>query len=84
MDREKMVQIYEAMADMTLEMLNKEKRGTLYLDPGEFEMVRTTQSLYETVNCTNQPAVVAAFENPSLDSHKSQYGCKYTDRPDVR
>lgn len=84
MDKEKMLQIYEAMADMTLEMINTRKKNVSYLEKDELEMVRATQSLYETVNRTNHPAVVAAFENSVWDKSKSQYGCKYTDRPDVK
>ena len=60
MDKEKMIQIYEAMADMTLEMLNKSKGKVLYLEEDELEMVRTTQSLYETINHANQPEISTA------------------------
>lgn len=83
MDKEKIVQIYEATADMTLKMIDARKKNTLYLEEDELEMIRTTQSLYETVNCTNHPAVVTAFEGFVLNCSKSQYGCKYTDRPEA-
>lgn len=60
MEKEKIMQIYEAIADMTLEMINKERKNVLYLGDGELEMVRTTQSLYETINCANRPVVATA------------------------
>lgn len=60
MEKEKMIQIYEAMADMTLEMINKEKQSALYLGEAELEMVRATQSLYETLNCANHPVIATA------------------------
>lgn len=83
MEREKIEQIYEVVADMTLKMLNMENGNSLYLSDSEIEMIRTTQSLYETVNCTNQPIVTIASESSVSDSDsKSQYGCNYTDRPD--
>lgn len=84
-DREKMVQIYEAMVDMTLEMINKERKSSLYLGEVELGMVRTTQSLYETLNHANYPVIATAYESciPEND-RKSQYGCNYTDRPDVK
>lgn len=59
MNKEKMVQIYEAMADMTLKMLSKEKNA-FCLGANELEMVRTTQSLYETLNYANQPVIATA------------------------
>lgn len=59
MEKEKIIQIYEAMANMTIDMIEK-KRGTLCLSEEELEMVRTTQSLYETLNYANQPVIAAA------------------------
>ena len=63
--KEKMVQVYEAMADMTLDAINffkdaKKKYSTVLLDEDVLEMVRTTQSLYETINHANQPAIATA------------------------
>ena len=63
--KEKMVQVYEAMADMTLDVINffkdsKKKTSTVLLDEDVLEMVRTTQSLYETLNHANQPVIATA------------------------
>lgn len=58
MNKEKMVQIYEAMADMTLEMLGMIKGKTVYLDDFQFEMVRATESLYNSISYANQPTIV--------------------------
>lgn len=60
-----MVQVYEAMADMTLDVINffkdsKKKTSTVLLDEDVLEMVRTTQSLYETLNYANQPVIATA------------------------
>jgi len=60
MEKEKMLKIYEAMADMTLEMIDKIKEKSLYLGEDELEMVRITQSLYETLNYANQPVIATA------------------------
>lgn len=81
MEKEKMLNIYEAMADMTLEMINKERKGALYLDGDELEMVRTTQSLYETINYANRAVVTT--ESVRDVSNNLENDCKYTDRPDV-
>lgn len=89
--KEKMIEIYNVMADMTLEALkflneSKEmkKNYCVILDEDVLEMVRTTQSLYETINHANHPVIATAFGNPVSESDgKSQYGCNYTDRPDV-
>ena len=48
---------------MTLEMIKKERKKSLYLDEFELEMVRTAQSLYETINHTNQPMIATAFSD---------------------
>ena len=56
MDKEKMVKIYEAMADMTIQMIRRESKSALYLEKSELEMVRVTQSLYETINHKEWPA----------------------------
>lgn len=63
--KEKMVQIYEAMADMTLDVINflkdsEKKDSAVSLDEYVLEMVRTTQSLYETINHANQPVIATA------------------------
>lgn len=62
-----MMEIYNAMADMTLEALkflneSKEKKKSycVFLDEDVLKMVRTTQSLYETINHANQPVEVDA------------------------
>lgn len=59
-EKEKMVQIFEAMTNMTIEMLDRLSKRSLYLSGNEIGMVRTTQSLYETLNYANHPVVTAA------------------------
>lgn len=54
-EKEKIVQIYETLADKALERI--EGAG---IDDYTFELVRTTQSLYETINCTNHHVVATA------------------------
>lgn len=80
--KEKMIQIYEAMADTTLEIINRERKRALCLSEAELEMVRTTQSLYETLNYANQPVIATASVRDA--SNNLENDCKYTDRPDVR
>ena len=65
--KEKMIEIYNAMADMTLEALKflneskeKKKNYCVILDEDVLEMVRATQSLYETLNCANHPVIATA------------------------
>ena len=55
--KEKMEQIFDAMADMTLEMISESRERLLYLEQDQLEMVRTTQSLYETINHANQSSI---------------------------
>lgn len=81
-----MVQIYEAMADMTLDVIkffkdSKKKNSTVLLDEDVLEMVRTTQSLYETLNYANQPVIQTI--SASDVSNNLENDCKYTDRPDI-
>lgn len=79
-EKEKIVQIYEILADKALERIER-----VGVDDYAFELVRTTQSLYETINCTNQPNVTIASESSVSEiGSKSQYGYNYTDRPDVK
>lgn len=64
-EKEKMIQIYEVMADMTLDAINffkdsKKKNSTVLLDEDILAMVRTTQSLYETINHENQQVISTA------------------------
>ncbi len=86
--KEKMIEIYNVMADMTLEALkflneSKEKKKNYCVFPDEdvLEMVRTTQSLYETINHANQPVIPTASWRDVSDDLKND--CKYTDRPDA-
>lgn len=61
MGKEKMIQIYEKVADMTLEILDtaiKNKAG--YLDEDDLNMVRTTLNLYDAVSRANQPMITSA------------------------
>lgn len=46
MEKEKMAQIYEAMADITLGRLNKIKESEAILDKQDIEMVSATLNLY--------------------------------------
>ena len=55
MEKEKMMQIYEAMADKALERI-----GGAGIDDYTLELVRTTQSLYETINHANHPVIATA------------------------
>lgn len=56
-EKEKIVRVYEAMADMTLEIINEERENGLCLGDDALEMVRVTQSLYETLNYANHPVI---------------------------
>ena len=68
MDKEKLVQIYEAMANITLTTLklfesnsgNSKGKSVVILDNDLLEMVRTTQFLYETINHANHPVIATA------------------------
>lgn len=55
--KQKMVQIYEAMAGMMLEMIIKYREKAMFLWEDALEMVRTTKSLYETLNHSSQPII---------------------------
>ena len=55
MEKEKMMQIYEAIADKALERI-----GGAGIDDYTLELVRTTQSLYETINHANHPVIATA------------------------
>lgn len=81
-EKEKIVQIYEKMADMTLEMINKSKENALYLDDNELEMVRTTQSLYETINHANQPVIATISSDNFIPEDKN--GKHYENEPSVK
>ena len=54
-EKEKIVQIYETLADKALERI--EVAG---IDDYTLELVRTTQSLYETINHANHPVIATA------------------------
>ena len=89
MDKEKLVQIYEAMANITLTTLklfesnsgNSKGKRVVILDNDLLEMVRTTQFLYETINHANQLVIPIASVRDV--SNNLENDCKYTDRPDV-
>ncbi|MCI8585548.1 MAG: hypothetical protein HFI92_06560 [Lachnospiraceae bacterium] len=54
MTEEKMIQIYEMMADITLSILDAAMKSKAdYLDNAELDMVRTTLDLYDTVSRAN-------------------------------
>lgn len=58
-NKEKMEKIFDAMADMTLEMIQSSREKSSYLSDEKIEMIRTTQSLYETLNYANQPVITS-------------------------
>lgn len=59
--REKMEQIFDAMADMTLKRIELHKKSEhTSLDDEGLEMVRTTQSLYEILNYANHTVIPTA------------------------
>lgn len=49
---EKMVQLFEVMADATKEKIEKEKETNLSEDT--YRMISLTQSLYNSLNCSGQ------------------------------
>ncbi len=64
MDKEKITQIYEVMADITLQTLEHMRevnKGVVILDKVVLDMVQTTQSLYETVN-REDPVITAVCD----------------------
>ncbi|MEZ3474892.1 MAG: hypothetical protein K1W27_19265 [Lachnospiraceae bacterium] len=46
MDKEKLIQIYEVVADITLEHLNKIKEAETTLDDSDISMISATLLLY--------------------------------------
>lgn len=69
-NKEKMEKIFDAMADMTLEMIQSSREKSSYLSDEKIEMIRTTQSLYETLNCANQSAVATTISSKRRDVEK--------------
>lgn len=55
MSKEKMVQIYETMADITLEFLNKTKEAKTIITEDEMNMVSATLQLYNAIADNHQP-----------------------------
>lgn len=53
--RGKMVQIYEAMADITLSLLNKEKEAETSISDDTRNMVSATLQLYNAIADDRQP-----------------------------
>lgn len=53
--REKMVQIYEAMADITLSHLNKEKEAETSISDETRNMISATLQLYNAIAEDRQP-----------------------------
>ena len=49
---EKMIQLFEVMADATKEKIEKEKETNLSEDT--YRMISLTQSLYNSLNCSSQ------------------------------
>jgi len=55
--KEKMVQIYEAMADITLAKLNEIKKDKGRFSAGEIEMISATLQLYNAISDSKQPGI---------------------------
>lgn len=53
--REKMEQIFDAIADITLNVLNTKKEAKTYLDEQDIEMVSATLQLYNVIANNHQP-----------------------------
>ncbi|MCI9082842.1 MAG: hypothetical protein HFI70_11235 [Lachnospiraceae bacterium] len=66
--KEKLTQIYEVVADKALERINGAG-----IDDYALELIRTAQSLYETMIHKNQPVIATAID--------ASDDCKYTSRP---
>lgn len=50
MNKEKLIKIYEAMADITLEKLNKIKEADNMLDDDAISMISATLQLYNAIS----------------------------------
>lgn len=61
--KEKLMQIYEAVADTALSLIESAKDGP-GLEKEDLEMIRIAQSLYECIN-TNYPKVCTALASNS-------------------
>lgn len=55
--KEKMIQIYEAMADITLAHLNKEKEAGTAISDDTRNMVSATLQLYNAIADDRQPEI---------------------------
>lgn len=55
MDKEKMVQIYEIMADITIGCLNKIKEANTTPDESIMSMISATLQLHNSISCSQKP-----------------------------
>lgn len=55
MNKDKMIQIYEEMADITLENLKKIKEAKTIMSEDELNMVSATLQLYNFISDNRQP-----------------------------
>lgn len=55
MESNKMVQIYEAMADITIDCLNKIKEANTMPDESVMSMISATLQLHNSIACRQNP-----------------------------
>lgn len=55
MNKEKMVQIYEIMADITIDCLNKIKEANTTPDESIMSMISATLQLHNSIVCSQKP-----------------------------
>lgn len=55
MSKEKLIQIYEVSADITLARLNKIKKADTTLDDDDISMISATLQLYNAIADNHQP-----------------------------
>lgn len=55
MSKEKLIQIYEVLADITLAQLNKIKEADTVLDDDDINMISATLQLYNATADNHQP-----------------------------
>lgn len=65
MDKEKLIQIYEIMADITLANLNKIKEADTTLDDSDISMISATLQLYNATADNHQQEMLFTPEDSS-------------------
>lgn len=80
MGKEKMVQIYEAMADITLALLNKTKKAKTIITEDELNMVSATLQVYNFISDSNSSRTsLFDDEQPSMQfTPTDSSGTKYS------